>query len=182
MIKPSGDLVIREEPPDRWVLQKSLTFLGNTGTEFTVPAGFVTDLASVPRLLSWLIPKTGSHNRAAVLHDLLWRVSKAAYGGDLMQSDGAIHLQIGDGRVLKLRPDVLVDPVDVDGLFRRAMRESGVNFVRRWLMWGGVRIAAIADGRKGDMKPAHWVQLAATVAPVLLPLLAAVGTSLAAVL
>ena len=30
---------------------------------------------------------------------------------------------------------------DADGLFRRAMRELGVPFLRRWLMWGAVSVA-----------------------------------------
>jgi hypothetical protein len=40
--------------------------------EFTVPAGFVTDFASVPWFIWWLIPMQGDYNRAAVLHDFLY--------------------------------------------------------------------------------------------------------------
>lgn len=36
-----------------------------------VPAGFVTDGASVPRLLWWLFPPTGRYFLAAVVHDYL---------------------------------------------------------------------------------------------------------------
>ena len=35
----------------------------------TVPAGFVTDFASVPRPLWWWINYWGKHGKAAVLHD-----------------------------------------------------------------------------------------------------------------
>ena len=37
----------------------------------TVPAGFKTDGASVPRLLWWLFPPTGRYMAAAIVHDYL---------------------------------------------------------------------------------------------------------------
>lgn len=37
--------------------------------EFQVPAGFRTDLASVPRCLLWLHDPLGLHQRAALFHD-----------------------------------------------------------------------------------------------------------------
>ncbi len=38
---------------------------------FIVPAGFVTDLASIPRFMLWLIPQRGAYDKAAILHDFL---------------------------------------------------------------------------------------------------------------
>jgi len=38
----------------------------------TVPEGFITDLASIPPVARWLIPKIGKHAQAAVLHDYLY--------------------------------------------------------------------------------------------------------------
>ncbi len=38
-------------------------------TYFTVAAGFVTDLASIPRAVRSLIPQVGRHLQAAVVHD-----------------------------------------------------------------------------------------------------------------
>ncbi len=34
----------------------------------------------------------------------------------------------------------IVSRSDADGIFRRAMRELGVSFLRRWMMWAAVRI------------------------------------------
>lgn len=39
----------------------------------TVPAGFVTDFASVPKLLWNLLPPTGQYGKAALVHDYLYR-------------------------------------------------------------------------------------------------------------
>lgn len=37
----------------------------------TVPAGYITDFASIPRPCRWLIPNAGKSAKAAVLHDYL---------------------------------------------------------------------------------------------------------------
>lgn len=42
--------------------------------EVTVPAGFITDLASVPRFFWRIIPPwDGQYAEAAIVHDYLWR-------------------------------------------------------------------------------------------------------------
>jgi hypothetical protein len=38
-----------------------------------VPAGFETDLASIPRLFTPLVPKNGKHRAPAIVHDWLCR-------------------------------------------------------------------------------------------------------------
>ena len=64
--------ILIEEDGDFWLLQRPLVYAG-LRDRWTIPAGFRTDLASVPRLLTWLVPKAGKHNRAAVVHDYLCR-------------------------------------------------------------------------------------------------------------
>jgi hypothetical protein len=66
-----------------WVLDREMVYRGNRES-WTVPVGFVTDLASVPRMAAWLIPRYGTYTPAAILHDYLWRerpVSKADADG-----------------------------------------------------------------------------------------------------
>lgn len=41
------------------------------GREFMIPSGFITDIASVPRLLQGLFPAAGKYRECAVLHDFL---------------------------------------------------------------------------------------------------------------
>ncbi|MFP5334952.1 MAG: DUF1353 domain-containing protein [Actinomycetes bacterium] len=82
------------------------------------PARFLTDLTSVPWFFAWLVPKTGHHLPAAVLHDGL--VSDApeeeSYAG----------------------PDV--DRVEADRIFRDAMLHAGTPPVRSWLAWTAVTL------------------------------------------
>ncbi|WP_316574044.1 DUF1353 domain-containing protein [Nocardia canadensis] len=78
-----GGPVVEELDAKFWRLIEPLTYQGATQT-FTVPAGFRTDFASVPRSLVWLIPRYGAYTRAAILHDYLCRtetVSRADADG-----------------------------------------------------------------------------------------------------
>jgi hypothetical protein len=104
-----------------WKLVEPLRYRGHTD-EFVVPKGSETDFASVPGAFQWLIPRSGRYTKAAVLHDYLWR-----------------HIdEIGIGRS------------DADGIFRRAMAELDVPFLRRWLMWAAVRANSLRKSRLRD--------------------------------
>ena len=56
------------------------------GRVVIVPAGFVTDLASVPRVLWNLLPPLASYARAAVIHDYLY----ATNGLTRAEADGVL--------------------------------------------------------------------------------------------
>lgn len=68
------DLDVRRIDDDRWVLTAPLVYRSVVAAQtITVPAGFGTDFASVPRvpLAYWLCGGIGE--RAAVVHDYLYR-------------------------------------------------------------------------------------------------------------
>lgn len=59
---------------DHWRVTEGFRyFIGGKDTQqwVTVPAGYLTDGASVPRIFWSLIPPWGAYGQAAVLHDLL---------------------------------------------------------------------------------------------------------------
>ena len=56
-------------PPRKWILGRDLS---NKTETITVPTGFVTDLASVPRAMWWAIAPFDVA-RAAIIHDLLYK-------------------------------------------------------------------------------------------------------------
>lgn len=113
---------VKELTEKDWEVLKEITYRGKIDS-FTVPIEMETDFASVPRPLVWLIPQYGQYTRAAIVHDYLWRYKFPA---------GEITL------------------AEADAIFRRAMRELGVPFLRRWLMWAAVRVGALkkAGGRR----------------------------------
>jgi hypothetical protein len=132
-----------------------LVYLGAVDT-FTVPAETVTDLATVPRLVRWLLPQDGPWAASAVLHDWLC--------AELRRPLPPIEEVTG--------PVTVIGPRDVDGLFRRTMREAGVPLLRRWLMWTGVRYGALASRsrRRGWLRDAPAVAaLSLLAAPLVLP-------------
>jgi hypothetical protein len=140
----SDTITVRRFDPDTWTVVDPLIYRGRRDT-FTVPAGFRTDFATVPRVVVWLIPRFGRYTLAAVLHD--WLVTEGLRTG-------------------------AVSSRDADGLFRRVMREQGVPTARRWLMWTGVRLGALANSsrRRGWWISAPGVVvLSVLAAPVVVP-------------
>jgi hypothetical protein len=112
---------------------------------FLVPCGFLTDLASIPRVVRWLLPQDGRWTRSSVFHD--W----------------AVTVGIRDG---------FLTPRDVDGLYRRQCREDGVPRLARWLLWTGCRWGALANParRPGWLRDAPTVlALSLLAAPLVAP-------------
>lgn len=55
-----------------WRLNKPVVFIDHVGRRWVVPKGFVTDFATVPFPFTLVVPRSGGHNPAAVLHDWLY--------------------------------------------------------------------------------------------------------------
>ena len=70
MVFVDGDVLVRQVDAKQWELREPVVYQGAQET-FTVPTGFRTDFASIPRLVVWLIPRYGLYTRSAILHDYL---------------------------------------------------------------------------------------------------------------
>lgn len=57
---------------DEWTLAGEMVYVTQAGDLIEIPAGFVTDLATIPRLLQWIVTVNGRHRAAAVVHDWLY--------------------------------------------------------------------------------------------------------------
>lgn len=147
-------VVVEQLDERRWRLVETVHYTGDRDT-YEIPAGYVTDFASVPRVAVWLIPVFGRYTLPAILHDRL---------------------------LTDYLPAGAISSVDADGLFRRAMREMDVPPVRRWLMWTGVRWGALFSrhGRRAGWWRSAPGVLAISVAalPLAVPMLV-VGAGLA---
>jgi len=115
-----AEVLVRELDAKNWEVREAFSYTGKSET-FDVPVGMHTDFASVPRVFVWFLPRYGRYTLAAVLHDYLWRC------------------RASKGRMAY---------VDADGTFRRAMREEGVPFLTRWMMWAAVRWGALQAERE----------------------------------
>lgn len=93
-------------------LDREMRFrLPNGYGSITVPGGFVTDFASVPRWLWWICPPSGDYTPAAVVHDFIYARRQRAFSRWF-----------------------------ADAVFRLAMEACGVPLWRRWAMWAAVRL------------------------------------------
>jgi hypothetical protein len=124
-----------------FTLLRRIGYRPGRGTDpFGVPADleeFTTDLASVPWMFGWLVPRSGDFLPAAVLHDGL--VRPGAYLGPQ------------------------VDRLAADRIFRTAMVGLGTGRVRAWLMWSAVTLGTMWHSRSLAQR-ALLVGLLATVA------------------
>lgn len=81
--------------------------------DYEIYTGFKTDLASVPRILRWLIPVEGKHKYAALLHDYLYRE---------IVSNGGMPRK------------------EADDIFMAAMKSDGVSAAKRYTIYFAVRL------------------------------------------
>lgn len=84
-----------------------------------VEAGFITDFASIPRVLWNILPPTGKYGKAAVVHDKLYRT-----------------------KGLATRPQA-------DSILLEAMKVCGVGWFTRSTIYAGVRIGGFSSYKGG---------------------------------
>lgn len=132
-----SELAIRGLTPTTWSLLAPLVWTGTKGDSFSVPVGFTTDFATVPRALVWKTQTYGPYTRAAVLHD--WLLTELA----AWDKTHPLH-----GRETYNHSEPPANSRDCDGIFRLAMKDLGTPWLTRWQMWAAVRLAACFNSRR----------------------------------
>lgn len=99
-----------------WRLIKPVAYTTSKGHRIEAPAGFETDLASVPWGVWNLFPPAGDYAPAAIIHDYLY------------ENRGKVDASPAYTRA------------ECDWIFMEAMREMGISWWRRNLMWAAVRV------------------------------------------
>lgn len=96
--EPAG--TTRRGIPEFRLLESFSFEIGGFGSEcfITVPALFVTDLASIPKGVRWMLPPDGPYAKAAVIHDYMYEFASAfgwqrAYA-DLVFKEGMERLNV----------------------------------------------------------------------------------------
>ncbi|MGD7706131.1 DUF1353 domain-containing protein [Microlunatus sp. Y2014] len=117
---------------------------------FEYPAdleSFRTDMASVPTVFGWLVPRSGAFLPAAVLHDAI--TEPTSYTGPR------------------------VDRTEADAIFRTAMGELGTGVIRRWLMWAAVTMVTMWYAETGRF----WRRIALVGTIVVITILGLLATA-----
>jgi len=114
-----------DESQEEWYLERRLAYRDRHLGDIVVPRDkrtFTTDLTSVPQLFTWLVPRTGTHLAAALVHDAL---TPPFSQGD--EPDWVV-------------PPHAVPQLEADRVFRDAMADLGTPLIRRWMVWSAVSI------------------------------------------
>jgi len=129
MSKFTGPLIVEEFDVEKelWKLHEPLVFevdyLGS-GRTIEVPAGFVTDGATIPWPISIILVRWGRYRRAACVHD---------YGAERLEA-GNPHPEMPSWS-------------KAAEVFLQAMKASGVSWPVRTGMWAAVRAYDLYKGR-----------------------------------
>ncbi|KPC64685.1 DUF1353 domain-containing protein [Streptomyces chattanoogensis] len=119
-----------DDGSEQFAMQRRIAYDDRHLGELLVPRNtrtFRSDLTSVPALFTWLVPKTGEHLPATLLHD------------------GLIHPP-GDPTYISTE-DRVVLRVEADRVLRDAMADAGTALIRRWLVWSAVSTVTMLDGK-----------------------------------
>lgn len=98
-------------------LLEALSYLTLDGWFISVPAGFPTDYASIPRPLQVIIPPRGVYNRPAFIHDYLYHFAP-------------VDPHTGQ-RCTQAR---------ADSILREACENCDDRFTQRWAIYLGLRL------------------------------------------
>lgn len=112
--------------PGEFTLLDTLIFEIQKHIVIEVPKGFITDFASVPKLLR-MVPGfdvNGKSRAAAVVHDFLY----CARGWVLLRPTTGKHSLFS-----------VISRASADAIFRQALIECGASRIVAWSMYAGVR-------------------------------------------
>lgn len=124
-----------------WGLHDPLAYRPQGGADtITAPAGFVTDLASIPRWAWTLLPPDGPWVKGAVIHDFLYAT-------------------MGTG-AWKRHPPAITrkEPytrAEADAILREALANRGVDWLRRNIIWAAVRLGGARGWGLDDSRQAR---------------------------
>lgn len=117
-----GDLLVGYIDGKRWLVAEEFTYrlCQPDGVQFVrIPRGFVTDFASMPLNVIFRSPG-GKWDKPAVVHDCLYKTASVSVEG-------------------KQEPRPITRE-EADAIFNEAMEVAGVDPVRRWIIYRGVRL------------------------------------------
>lgn len=114
---------------EEWAMMRRIAYLDRHLGELLVPRAtesFRTDLTSVPAVFTWLVPRTGRHLPATLVHD-----------GLVHPPDDVTYVSTEGHVVLR---------VEADRVLRDALADTGTGLIRRWLIWSAVTAATMLSG------------------------------------
>lgn len=148
-----SELLVETVDAKNWRIQRRFGWRGSKGDTFWVEEGDRTDFASVPWWSQFLIPRTGTWTKAAVLHDKMcallnsyYKLYKQYLELEKAWLEGWHPDRSGIKPIKPLKPPF--NSVDTDAVFRKNARELGTDPIRSELLWFGVRCGALKNAAR----------------------------------
>lgn len=119
------ELVVQSIDERKWKVMQRFNYnidAVDSANAVEVPVGFVTDFASIPRILWVLLPPWGKYGKAAVIHDYMYTEHKHS----VFSVEGVESF-------------VQIDRKQADDIFLQSMEVLGVNVITRYAMYAAVR-------------------------------------------
>jgi hypothetical protein len=113
---------------DRFKDHENFDDIRNVGPKDLEPA---TDLVSVPKPLRWFAGRYGDHTAAALVHDRFIGIEKTPLPKPIPEMTDA----------------------HADRYFRFMLHDTGIPWIRRWIMWAGVAFRTRFNARATDHRP-----------------------------
>ena len=113
------------------------------GFDLTVPAGFMTDLASVPRCFRWAVGRVGPYLEAAIVHDYLYASIRAEHERDRKREAWPGAMGPPSWTLWPTKAGghgIVVERVHADWVMRVAMDAAEVPRWKARLIWLAVRL------------------------------------------
>jgi hypothetical protein len=124
----------RQRGARNYVVTRGLIYIhvkSRPNVAIVVPPHFVTDFASVPAAFRWLVPQDGQYSAAAVIHDWLYSIAEPP----------------------KQPTQFRKERFRADRIFLEAMRTSGVNAVKKSVLYRSARLfGAMGFGRIDELR------------------------------
>jgi uncharacterized protein DUF1353 len=147
---------------DSMVITDLTYIIGTTNFRIVVPAGFVTDFASIPRVFWSVLPTTGNYQLAAVVHDFLYWDQ----GCTREQADQLLRAAMIESRVETLKREIIFEAVRRGGegawTINAAEKAAGkprvvpaaFRTIPALMTWATYRNQLMAAGTRPDPSPA----------------------------
>lgn len=159
---PNAPLLQPFADAKNWVLHTNLVYrVGNTRDSVVVPAGFVTDFASIPSGLQSFFSVHGPWLVAGIVHDYLYW-NQGLDGCTRAEADGIFRLVMLENKATRFEAEAMYTAVDLVGErawnANRADRRAGLvrvlpssrRTLRRLVLWPDFRRALLAEGLQPD--------------------------------
>ena len=120
------ELVVQALSDNKWLVKERFNYnigSADSADAVEVPVGFITDFASIPRILWNILPPWGQYGKAAVIHDFMYTEHKYS----TFSAEGVESF-------------VQIERKQADDIFLQAMEVLGVNWITRYAMYAAVRV------------------------------------------